>query len=97
MMFVVVPLFVLSVIGFGPRFLANGTGGIFVEGLPAELGAAVAHVHGFGVAALFDHRSQAEELGHLGGALKAVALGAKGLYYQKTRLTLKMVVHAASR
>src|SRR2546427_3093798 len=75
--FVIVTLFVFVIIALGPRLLLDRTASVFVEGLSAKFGTTVAHVDGFGVAALDDHRCHAIELGHFGGVCKAVPIGAK--------------------
>src|ERR1700674_1804847 len=52
--FAIMTFFVLVIIAPGPRLLFDGTARVFMESLPPELGTAVAHVDGFGVAALDD-------------------------------------------
>src|SRR5579859_2629953 len=74
----VMAAFVLSVIASGPRLLSKGAAGIFVKTLAAELGTAPTNVNGFGGAALSDHGSHAIELGHFGGAAKALPISTKG-------------------
>ena len=61
-MLVIMALFVLVIIGSGPRLLLEGTTGVFMERLAAEFRTAVAHVSGFGVAALADDGSHPIEL-----------------------------------
>ena len=49
-----------------------------MKGLAAEFRTAAAHVDRLGGAALLDHRREAIELGHFGGAGEAGPVGAKG-------------------
>src|SRR6266545_3309737 len=76
-MLVLVTLLLLLVIALGPGFLLERAAGIFVEGLPTELGTAVADMHRPGVAALHHHGGDAIEFSDIGGALEALAVGAK--------------------
>ena len=76
--FAIMTFLVVVVVAVSPKLFFNGAASVFVEGLPAELGAAVAHMHGLAVAALSDDGSQAIKLGHLCGAFKALAIGAEG-------------------
>ena len=76
--FIIVLRFVLLIKTLGPRLLFESAGGVFMEGLPAELGTTVAHVDGFGAATLLDERSDPIELRHFGRAAKALPIGAKG-------------------
>src|SRR5882724_13502914 len=57
-----VTLLLLVIIALGPGFFLEGAAGVFVKGLPAELGTAMAHVNGPGGAALDDHRRDAVKL-----------------------------------
>src|SRR2546429_7031705 len=50
-----VTLLLLLIIASGPGFLLQSAAGIFVEGLPTELGTAVADMNDFGVATLNHH------------------------------------------
>src|SRR5512146_3251347 len=76
--FAFVTLFLLVVVALGPRFLLERAAGVFMEGLPPELGTAVAHMNRFRVAALNYYRRDAVELGHIPRALKALPVGAEG-------------------
>ena len=75
---VVMLVLVLSVEAVGPELFTQGASGIFVEGLAPEFGTAVAKVNGLSGAALSDNGSDAVELSHLGGALKAGAISPEG-------------------
>src|SRR5437867_5379009 len=57
-----VTLLLLLVIALGPRFLLQSAPGIFVKGLPAELGTAVAEMNRPGVAALNHYGCDAVKL-----------------------------------
>src|SRR5207247_6636360 len=74
----VVTLLLLVVIALGPGFLLQRAAGIFVEGLPTELGTAVADMNDLGVATLNHHRGYAIEFGHVGGFVEPLPVGAKG-------------------
>src|SRR5260370_21788192 len=78
MVFAIVLVFVLSPVALGPRLFADGATGVLMEGLSAKLGAAVAHMDGFGVATLLNDRCHPLELGHFGGAGEPLAMGADG-------------------
>src|ERR1035441_6735484 len=56
----------------GPPRLADGVAGVFLKGLASELGAAVAHLNYFALAALFFDRRDAIELLRFLGAGKAI-------------------------
>src|SRR5258706_12769425 len=85
MVFVIVPGFLLGVITISPRLLADGTGGVFMEPLATELGATVAHAHGFGVTALVQDWSPSVELGNLGRAGEASMIGAESPQQPRTQ------------
>src|ERR1043166_2921389 len=63
---------------FGPAFFSEGMARIFVKGLAAKFGAAVAHVDDLALAALLFDRSNPVELLRLLGAFKSLAIGPKG-------------------
>ena len=73
-----VTLLLLLIIALGPGFFLESATRIFVEGLPTELGTAVADMNDFGVATLNHHGCQAIELGHLAGLVEPIPVGAKG-------------------
>src|SRR5512139_2133128 len=78
MMLVVVLSLLLGIVALGPGFHLGDAAGVFVEGLPAELGTAVAMVDGFGVAALLHYGRQTVKLSYFVSVLKAIAVGAEG-------------------
>src|SRR5437867_4449651 len=71
-----ITLLLLVVIALGPRFLLQSAPGIFVKGLPAELGTAVAEMNRLGVAALNDHWRYAVKLSHLLGLVEPTPVSA---------------------